>query len=80
MKTVHGTKADARRALKEYRIELERGVKNPEELTVGVHARAWYERRVNPCEYVKAPRPKAKERKGISAVRPDVSVLDLLGF
>ena len=29
-KTVYGTKADARRALGEYRIELECGVKNPE--------------------------------------------------
>ena len=50
-KTVYGTKADARRALEEYRIELECGVKNPEELTVGVHARAWYERRVNSGRY-----------------------------
>lgn len=50
-KTVYGTKADARRALEEYRIELECGVKNPEELTVGAHARAWYERRVNSGRY-----------------------------
>ena len=28
-KTVYGTKAEARRALEEYRIELECGVKNP---------------------------------------------------
>ena len=50
-KTIHGTKADARRALEEYRIELECGVKNPEELTVGTYARAWYERRVNTGRY-----------------------------
>ena len=50
-KTVYGTKADARRALEEYRIELECGVKNPEELTVGTYARAWYERRVNTGRY-----------------------------
>ena len=50
-KTVYGTKADARRALEEYRIELECGVKNPEELTVGNYARAWYERRKNTGRY-----------------------------
>ena len=50
-KTVYGTKADARRALEEYRIELECGVKNPEELTVGSYARAWYERRKNTGRY-----------------------------
>ena len=50
-KTIHGTKADARRALEEYRIELECGVKNPEELTVGTYARAWYKRRVNTGRY-----------------------------
>lgn len=50
-KTVHGTKADARRALEEYRLELERGVKNAEELAVGAYARAWYERRVNSGRY-----------------------------
>lgn len=50
-KTVYGTKADARRALEEYRIELECGVKNPDELTVGTYARAWYERRVNTGRY-----------------------------
>lgn len=50
-KTVYGTKADARRELEAYRIELERGVKNAEELTVGTYARAWYERRVNSGRY-----------------------------
>lgn len=50
-KTVYGTKADARRALEEYRVELECGVKNPEELTVGNYARAWYERRKNTGRY-----------------------------
>ena len=50
-KTIHGTKADARRALEEYRIELECGVKNPEGLTVGAYARAWYERRANAGRY-----------------------------
>lgn len=50
-KTVYGTKADARRALEDYRIELECGVKNPEELTVGTYARAWYERRANTGRY-----------------------------
>ena len=42
---------DARRALKEYLIELECGMKNPEELTVGNYARAWYERRKNTGRY-----------------------------
>ena len=50
-KTVYGTKADARRELEIYRAELESGVKNPEELTVGTYARAWYERRVNSGRY-----------------------------
>ena len=50
-KTVYGTKAEARRALEEYRIELECGVKNPEELTVGRYARAWYQKRVNTGRY-----------------------------
>ena len=50
-KTVYGTKADARRELEVYRAELESGVKNPEELTVGTYARAWYERRVNSGRY-----------------------------
>lgn len=46
-KTIYGTKADARRKLERYRIELERGVKNTEEITVGAYARSWYERCVN---------------------------------
>lgn len=50
-KTVYGTKADARRVREEYRIELECGVKNPEELTVGNYARARYERRKNTGRY-----------------------------
>lgn len=50
-KTIYGTKAEARRALEEYRIELECGVKNPEGLTVGTYARAWYERRKNTGRY-----------------------------
>lgn len=50
-KTVYGTKADARRELENYRRELERGVKNTEELTVGTYARAWYERRENSGRY-----------------------------
>ena len=50
-KTIYGTKADARRALEEYRIELEYGVDNPDDLTVGRYARAWYKRRVNSGRY-----------------------------
>lgn len=50
-KTIYGTKADARRALEEYRIELEHGVDNPDDLTVGRYARAWYKRRVNSGRY-----------------------------
>ena len=50
-KTVYGTTADARRELEAYRVELERGVKNTEELTVGTYARAWYERRENSGRY-----------------------------
>lgn len=33
-RTVHGTKSDARRALEEYRHDLEEGFANPENLTV----------------------------------------------
>ena len=44
-RTIYGTKADARRALEDYRRELEMGYSNPDKLTVGSYARIWQNRR-----------------------------------
>lgn len=44
-RTVHGTKSDARRALEEYRRELEEGFANPENLTVPELGWRWHEQR-----------------------------------
>ena len=44
-RTVHGTKSDARRALEDYRIELEGGYGNPDKITVADYAQEWFHRR-----------------------------------
>lgn len=44
-RTVHGTKSNARRALEEYRRELEEGFANPENLTVPELGWRWHEQR-----------------------------------
>ena len=44
-RTVHGTKSDARRALEEYRRELESGFANPDKVTVPELGWRWHEQR-----------------------------------
>lgn len=42
---MHGTKSDARRALEEYRRELESGFANPDKVTVPELGWRWHEQR-----------------------------------